>query len=46
MQTSATAMRRKARRKGDRLIEFETGRVSVLSGVGRFIGSFFLLPVG
>src|SRR6202043_269915 len=44
-QQSASGMKRRPRRKGDRLIKFGTGRVAVLSGVGRFIGSFFLLPV-
>ena len=45
VKQSATAIRRTPRRQGDRLTKFVTGRVAVLKGVGRFIGSFFLLPV-
>jgi hypothetical protein len=38
-------MRRRPRRRGERLIDFAKGRVAVLKGVERFIGIFFLLPV-
>jgi hypothetical protein len=38
-------MRRKPRRKGDRLTDCGRGRVAAVKRVGRVIGSFFLLPV-
>jgi len=43
---SANRTTGKPRRRGDRLIEFGSGRVAVRKGVEQFIGSFFLfLPV-